>query len=107
MGNEFCVVYVTAGKPAEAEAIASALVEERLAACCSLVSPVRSIYRWEGKICREEETLLVIKTRRALFGALRDRVLALHSYDVPEIVMLPIAEGHEAYMRWLGDETGG
>ncbi len=107
MPDEFCVVLVTVGKPEEAEKIASALVEERLAACCNLVPSVRSVYRWKGEICREAETLMIIKTRRDRFEALRARVAELHSYDVPEIVELPILAGHTPYLDWLREETGG
>lgn len=105
MSEPCCVVFVTVGKREEAERIASTLVEEKLAACCNLVPAVQSVYRWQGKICRDEETLMIVKTRQALFGALRARVAELHSYDVPEIISLPIAAGHAPYLRWICDET--
>ena len=107
MADEFCIVLVTAGKREEAEKIADALVQERLAACCNLLPGVRSIYRWKGEVCRDEETLIVIKTRATLFPALRDRVIALHSYELPEIIRLPIVEGHAPYLDWLRSETKG
>ncbi len=106
MPEEFCVVLVTVGRPEEAEKIASALVEERLAACCNLVSSVRSVYRWKGEICRDEEVLMVIKTRRERFEALRARIAELHSYEVPEIIRLPILAGHAPYLDWIRQETG-
>jgi len=105
MAEEFCAVFVTVGKVEEAEKIANALVEEKLAACCNMVPAIRSIYRWQGQICRDSETLLIFKTRRALFERLRARVKELHSYTVPEIVALPIVEGHRPYMEWLQAET--
>jgi periplasmic divalent cation tolerance protein len=105
MAEECCVVFVTVGKREEAEKIADALVAERLAACCNLVPSVKSIYRWKGEICRDEETLMVIKTRRERFEALRARVKALHSYAVPEIVALPIIAGHADYLDWVCEET--
>ncbi len=103
--NEFCVVFVTVGKREEAETIANTLVEERIAACCNLVPSIRSIYRWKGEICRDEETLMIIKTRREHFETLRRRVTELHSYTVPEVIALPIIAGHEPYLAWVRDET--
>jgi uncharacterized protein involved in tolerance to divalent cations len=104
-GSDAIVVLTTVGSDEQAEAIASALVGERLAACVNVVKGVKSIYRWEGKIARDEERLLVIKTARARFEALRDRVRALHSYELPEIVALPIVAGSNAYLDWLRGET--
>jgi len=103
--QEFIVVYVTAGSPAEGDRLARALVDERLAACVNRLGPVQSVYRWEGKIEQSEEQLLIIKTQRRLFAALEKRVRELHSYSVPEIVALPIIEGSQDYLRWLGDQT--
>jgi periplasmic divalent cation tolerance protein len=103
----FVVVYVTVGSVEEGEKLAAALVEERLAACVNRVGPIRSTYRWEGKLERSEEELLVIKTRKDLFDALKRRVQELHSYSVPEIIALPIVDGNESYLRWLEAETGG
>jgi len=102
--TDYVVILVTAGSEAEAEKIAKALVEERLAACVNLVSPLRSIYRWEGKIADGREWLLFIKTQADKFSAIASRVKALHSYQVPEVIALPIVAGAEAYLRWLGDE---
>lgn len=83
------VVLVTAGSESEAETIANALLDERLAACVNIGGPMRSLYRWQGRIADDREWQLVIKTRSDLFDALADRVRALHSYDVPEIIGLP------------------
>lgn len=102
--DEFVVVYVTAGSPEEGERLARALVEERLAACVNRIKAVQSIYRWEGKVEQSEEELLVVKTSRGLFDRVRQRVQELHGYSVPEIVALPIVEGSEDYLRWLGGE---
>jgi len=107
MVGEYCVVFVTVGTASEAEKIASTVVEERLAACCNLIPGIRSVYRWQGKICRDEETLLIMKTRRERFEALRARVATLHGYEVPEIIALPIAAGHAAYLEWLCEGTAG
>jgi len=69
------------------------------------VPNIQSVYRWEGKVEQSGEELLVIKTRRELFTALEKRVLQLHSYSVPEIIALPLIEGNEAYLRWLGEQV--
>jgi periplasmic divalent cation tolerance protein len=99
------LILVTAGSETEAETIAKTLVEERLAACVNLLSPIRSIYRWEGKIADDREWLLVIKTQAARFAAVEARVTALHSYQVPEVIALPIQAGTAAYLRWVQAET--
>jgi periplasmic divalent cation tolerance protein len=102
---EFIVVFVTCGSEEEALKIAHSLVEERLAACVNLVSPVRSIYRWEGKIWDEKEWILFIKTQKERFEELEKKVKSLHSYSVPEIIGLPIVEGSSSYLQWLLEET--
>jgi len=99
------VVLVTCGSEEEALKIANALVEEHLAACANLVSPIRSIYRWEGKIWDEKEWLLIIKTQSHRFQELEKKVKSLHSYSVPEIVSLPITEGSLPYLNWLVEMT--
>jgi len=99
------VVLVTVGSEQEAETIATALLEERLAACVNVTSPVRSLYRWEGHIADDREWQLIIKTQARLFEALAARVRALHSYDVPEIVALPVLAGTADYVGWIQNET--
>jgi periplasmic divalent cation tolerance protein len=101
------VVFVTAPTAEKAAELARALVEERLAACGNVVSGLRSIYRWQGKVEDEAEALLVLKTTRACFEALRDRILALHPYQVPEVLALPVEAGSAAYLAWIAGETGG
>jgi periplasmic divalent cation tolerance protein len=103
--TEFVVVLVTVGSAGEGERIAQTLVAERLAGCVSLVGPVTSTYRWRGEIVRDEERLLIIKTRAALFGDVKARVKALHSYSTPEVIALPITAGSQAYLDWLQGET--
>ncbi len=99
------VVLVTTPTPERAAEIARAVVEERLAACGNVVPGLRSIYRWEGKVQDEPEALLVLKTTRARFEALRDRVLALHPYEVPEVIALPVEAGSARYLAWIAGET--
>lgn len=101
--SESIVVLVTTSSNEEAEQIAEALVGERLAACVSIAGPVRSIYRWEGVVERSDEHLLLIKTRRAIFEALAERIRELHSYTTPEVIALPIEAGSAAYLAWLRD----
>ena len=98
----YCVVLVTASSEPEAKTIARALVEGRLAACINIIPGLTSIYRWEEKICEDRELLLVIKTRGQKVAALRERIVHLHSYAVPEVIALPIADGSPCYLEWLG-----
>ena len=100
------VVLVTAPDPEKAAEIARALVEERLAACGNVLPGLRSIYRWEGKVQDDREALLLLKTTRARFEALRARVLALHPYQVPEVIALPVEAGSAPYLAWIAEETG-
>lgn len=102
---EYVVVLVTVGSRKEGEAMARALVEEKLAACVNILGPVTSIFSWKEKLCKEREALLVIKTRRALFKTLATLIKAMHSYEVPEIIALPIEEGWPQYLRWIAEET--
>jgi len=100
------IVLVTCGSRKEARKIARALVEERFAACVSvLTAPVESIYRWKGKVETAQELLLVIKTTRKRFAALEAEVRRLHSYEVPEIIALPIERGSKAYLAWIEEST--
>jgi periplasmic divalent cation tolerance protein len=105
MNSNFVVVLVTADSEVEAEAIAKSLVENQLAACVSL-SPIRSIYTWQGEIHSAAEWQLVIKTELAKFEDLKTKVRAMHSYEVPEIIAIPIVAGSEAYLDWLGQSIG-
>jgi periplasmic divalent cation tolerance protein len=98
------VVLVTCGSRKEGRRIARALVEARLAACVNVVqTPVESIYRWKGNVESAKEVLLVVKSSRARFAALEKAVKRLHSYDVPEIIALPIEKGSRDYLGWLAE----
>jgi periplasmic divalent cation tolerance protein len=100
------VVLVTCGSLSEARTIAQALVERRLAACGNILeAPVRSIYRWKGKVESAKEVLLILKSSRRRFPALKAAVRQLHSYDVPEIVALPVLAGSGAYLRWVSESV--
>ena len=95
------VVLTTVGSEDQAIRMAEELVDGRLAACVNIQSAVRSIYRWKGKIWDDEEFLLVIKTTKPAFGAVRDAIKALHSYELPEIIALPITEGDQGALEWI------
>ena len=95
------VVFSTFPSEDKAADIARTLVSEQLCACVNLIPPVRSIYRWQNEICDERETLAVIKTTRERFAALRDRLIELHPYEVPEVIALPVEAGHEPYLDWV------
>jgi periplasmic divalent cation tolerance protein len=95
------VILSTCASEDEAESLARMLVEERLAACVNVVPRMRSYYRWKGAIESAEECLLVIKTSRELFGALRAALEKAHSYEVPEVVALPVVEVSPNYLSWL------
>ena len=102
--SKFIVVLMTCADREEGRKIARTLVEEKKAACVSLFPRGESYFRWQGKIEREEEFLLIAKTRAALLPALTAAVKKIHSYEVPEIVALPIAGGSREYLEWLGEE---
>lgn len=98
------VVLSTCGSSEEAHRIARKLIEKRLAACVHVVSGVRSVYRWNGKIEDSRETLLAIKTSRALFESVRVQIEKTHSYEVPEVIALPVVDGAEKYLDWIDRE---
>jgi periplasmic divalent cation tolerance protein len=95
------VVLVTAPSAETAAAVARVLVEEGLAACGSVVPGLRSIYRWEGKVHDDAEALLVLKTERRMLEALKARLPALHPYQVPELLALPVEGGLAPYLEWI------
>ncbi|HSC48176.1 MAG TPA: divalent-cation tolerance protein CutA [Gammaproteobacteria bacterium] len=104
MAQNQLVTLCTVPDRAAGEKLARALVEERLAACVNLVPGLSSTYRWEGKIVTEAECLLIIKSA-APFEVLRARIKALHPYETPEIIAIPIAHGDESYMKWLTENS--
>ncbi len=102
---EAALVLVTVSSVSEGERIANRLVELRLAACVNVVPNLRSFFWWEGKLTEEGEALLLIKTRRGLIDRVVERVKRLHSYQLPEVIALPIIGGSEDYLNWLEEET--
>ena len=99
------VVLCTIGSAEDAERVARAVVERGLAACVNVVPGVTSFYRWRGEIARDAEWLMVMKTTAARFEALREALVKLHPYDVPEVVELPIERGHAPYLDWIDESV--
>lgn len=100
-----CFVYITAEHVSEARTISRALVEERLAACANILEGRLSVYRWQGEIQEDTEAVILVKTREDLVPALTERVKALHSYETPCVVAMPISGGNNAFVEWIHAET--
>lgn len=105
MDEEFCEVVVTAADADGLAGLTRTLVEERLAACGHQIAAIRSVYRWEGAVHDEPEVRVALHTRRSLVEALTARVVALHPYDVPCVIALPLVGGNPAYLAWVADQT--
>jgi periplasmic divalent cation tolerance protein len=105
MNPEYVVVLTTLPGDADGAALGRSLVEEKLAACVNLLPAMESVYRWEGRVEQETERQVVIKTSRERVAALWERIRELHPYEVPEFLVLPIIDGNEAYLRWVGEVT--
>ncbi len=102
---EEIVVLITSASMEEAELIASTLVEQGLAACANIVPKITSIFIWKGETCKEEEVLILLKSRKALFETLSETIQKMHSYSVPEIIALPIIAGSDDYLQWINNNT--
>ena len=105
MAQRFLIIFCTTASEQEAAVLGRTLVEEGLAACANIIPQIRSIYRWKEKIWDEGEFLLLIKTRIALFGQVEDKIKEIHTYEVPEIIGIPIAQGFGTYLNWLREST--
>lgn len=103
MGRSF--FYITAGSREEAEKIAAVLVENNLVACANVLGGVQSFFQWEGEVKKEEELLVVGKTRTDLVGELVEKVKEVHSYDVPCVISWPITHGNSEFLHWIDRET--
>jgi periplasmic divalent cation tolerance protein len=103
--KESVLILVTCSSSEEAETIGNLLVAKRLAACVNVIPEIRSIFFWEGKISKEKEVLLIAKTRRELFDSVEKEVKRVHSYDLPEIIALPVVTGSKEYLEWIVRET--
>ncbi len=107
MKKEFTevVVFITTGSEEEARSVAMALVERRIAACVNIVAKIESLFWWQGKLDSARESLLIIKTKASLLPEIIDLVKEVHSYEVPEVIALPIVGGNPDYLKWLNEET--
>jgi periplasmic divalent cation tolerance protein len=103
--SDYVIVLTTLPTEADAPAIATALVEARLAACVNVLPSMQSIYRWQGAVEQETERQMVIKTSSRCVDALWERLRDLHPYEVPEFVVIPIVDGNQAYLNWIGETT--
>lgn len=101
----YIIVFVTAGSKEEAEKIASGLLTEKLAACVNVIENADSHFWWQGKLDKTKEALLIIKTKKSLFTKLIKKVKSLHSYEVAEIIALPIIAGNKPYLDWIDEST--
>ena len=99
------VVLVTASSKKEAQKLGACLLQEKLAACVNVIGGIDPHFRWQGKIDKAKEALLIIKTKKLLFTQLVKKVKSLHSYEVPEIIALPIIAGYKEYLDWIDDST--
>ncbi len=103
--DDLVLLYVTCADGDEAKAIAHTLVDERLAACANILGPMTSVYRWEGAIQEDGETLMILKTVASKIERLQERIGELHPYDLPEILVLNVCGGSPAYLSWVERET--
>lgn len=99
------IVLTTTGSSQEAEKIATTLVERRLAACVNIIPQIQSVYRWQENVERATEWLLIIKSRAAAFESVRDAIREIHSYELPECIMVEIESGSKPYLDWIMDNT--
>ncbi|MGE5325000.1 MAG: divalent-cation tolerance protein CutA [Actinomycetota bacterium] len=99
------IVLTTAGSSQEAEKIATTLIERRLAACVNIIPQIQSVYRWQGNVERATEWLLIIKSRAAAFESVRDTIKEIHSYELPECIMVEIESGSKPYLDWIMHNT--
>jgi periplasmic divalent cation tolerance protein len=105
MEIEYIVVLVTVPNPESGQTIASRLLEDRLAACVNILPAIRSLYTWKSAVQDDTESLLVIKSRLALFERLAEAVKSIHPYETPEIIALPVLAGSAEYLTWIKEET--
>ncbi len=102
---DYIVIFITVSTNQEANAIADILVQERKAACVNIVPGLQSKFWWQGKMESADESLLIVKTKAAILDSVIDRVKQIHSYDVPEIIALPVIGGNEDYLNWIQNEV--
>ncbi len=102
---EYIIIYCTVPNKKEGREIARTIVRHKLASCVNIVDKIESIFSWDGEMCEEKEALLVIKTRKELFDKVNISIQKLHSYNVPEVIAMPIIDGDKTYFEWISHET--
>lgn len=103
MEKDYAIVLVTTANREEAEKISKALLDEKLIACANIIGPTHSLFWWNEKIDEAQEHIILMKTRKDLFSKLSERIKALHSYEIPEIIATPIIKGFKPYLEWLNN----
>ena len=103
--NKFIVILCTISSQDEAKRIAKEIVKKRLAACVNIFEGITSIYEWKGEICTDNECLMIIKTKEELFDEIKREIVALHPYEIPEIISLAVKDGLESYLNWIKENT--
>lgn len=102
---EYIVIYCTVPNKKEGVEIARALLEQKIVACVNIIDKVESVFSWDGKIMEEKEALMIIKTKQEFFTRINHTIQKLHSYNVPEVIALPIVEADETYLKWIEHEV--
>ena len=103
--NRYVQVITTVSKRSEADKIARVLIDKKLAACVQIIGPIKSAYRWKGRIENAKEWICLIKTRKTLYKKVESAIRKIHPYEVPEIIAMPIVAAGKDYLKWLSDET--
>jgi periplasmic divalent cation tolerance protein len=103
--NEFIVIFCTISSKDEALIIAKELVQKKLAACVNIIEGLISVYEWKNELCMEKECFMIIKSRKELFNEIKKEIVSLHSYEVPEIISMPVTDGLESYLDWIKKNT--
>ena len=106
MEYKYCIAYTTTDSKSAAKNIARELIKQKIAACCSIINNIESIYFWENQICDDEEYLLMIKTTKSKIDRLKNAISELHNYDTPEILIVPVVAGSEKYLNWIDNTIG-
>ena len=106
MEYKYYIAYTTTDSKSAAKNIARELIKQKIAACCSIINNIESIYFWENQICDDEEYLLMIKTTKSKIDRLKNAISELHNYDTPEILIVPVVAGSEKYLNWIDNTIG-
>ena len=103
--NYFIIILSTISSKKEALEIAEELIQNKLAACINIIEGLTSVYKWEDKLCKENEYLMIIKSRKILYEKITEKINLLHPYEVPEIISIPITDGLDSYLKWIKNNT--